>query len=113
MQYRLASWKNHLLNKPGRLALASSIPSSIPTYYMQVSWLPQSICDTIDQTTRNFIWRDSNNKGIHLVGWDKIAPPKIQGGLGIRPAREASICLLEKIVWDMAQSSNKLWVDLL
>ncbi|CAJ2643293.1 unnamed protein product [Trifolium pratense] len=113
MQSRLASWKNRLLNKPGRLALASSVLSSIPTYYMQVSWLPQSICDSIDQTTRNFLWRDSNNKGIHLVGWDKIARPKIQGGLGIRPAREANICLLGKLVWDMVQSSNKLWVDLL
>jgi hypothetical protein len=113
MQSRLAAWKNRLLNKPGRLALASSVLSSIPTYYMQISWLPQSICDSIDQTTRNFIWRDSNNKGIHLVGWDKIARPKIQGGLGIRPAREANICLLGKLVWDMVQSSNKLWVDLL
>ncbi|PNX59423.1 ribonuclease H, partial [Trifolium pratense] len=66
MQSRLASWKNRLLNKPGRLALASSVLTSIPTYYMQIAWLPQSICDSIDQTTRTFIWRDSNNKGIHL-----------------------------------------------
>jgi hypothetical protein len=80
---------NNETNKSGRLALASSVLSSILTYYMQISWLPQSICDSIDQTTRNFIWRDSNNKGINLVGWDKIARPKIQGGLGIRPAREA------------------------
>jgi len=68
MQTRLASWKNNLLNKPGRLTLASSVLSSIPSYYMQIAWLPQNICDSIDQSTRNFIWRDSNNKGIHLVG---------------------------------------------
>ena len=57
MQTRLASWKNRLLNKPGRLTLASSVLSSIPSYYMQIVWLPQNICDSIDQTTRNFIWR--------------------------------------------------------
>jgi hypothetical protein len=98
MQTRLASWKNRLLNKPGRLTLASSILSSIPSYYMQIAWLPQSICDSIDQTTRNFIWRDSSNKGIHLVGWIKIVCPKNQGGLGIRTARETNICLLGKLV---------------
>ncbi|GAU50504.1 hypothetical protein TSUD_409790 [Trifolium subterraneum] len=113
MQSRLASWKNKLLNKLGRLALASSVISSIPSYYMQISWLPQSICDSIDQTTRNFIWRDSNNKGIHLVSWKKIARPKQHGGLSIRTARGQNISLLGKLVWDMVQSSNKLWVDLL
>ncbi|CAJ2635885.1 unnamed protein product [Trifolium pratense] len=113
MQSRLASWKNRLLNKPGRLALGSSVLTSIPTYYMQIAWLPQSICDSIDQTTRTFIWRDSNNKGIHLVGWNKVARPKQYGGLGIRPAREANISLLGKLVWDMVHHSKKLWVDIL
>jgi len=37
MQKRLASWKNRLLNKPGRLALASSVLSSIPSYYVQIA----------------------------------------------------------------------------
>nr|ABD33196.1 RNA-directed DNA polymerase; Ribonuclease H, putative [Medicago truncatula] len=45
---------------------------------------------------------DSNNKGIHLVGWNKIACSKHLGGLGTRPAREANISLL-----------GKLWVNLL
>jgi hypothetical protein len=113
MQTRLSSWKNKLLNKPGRLALASSVLSSIPSYYMQINWLPQSICDSIDQTTRNFIWRGSNGKGIHLVGWEKIAKPKIMGDLGIRTARRTNVCLLGKLVWDMIQHSTKLWVQLL
>lgn len=55
MQTRLVSWNNRLLNKPDRLTLLSSIISSIPSYYMQISWFPQSICENIDQTTRNFI----------------------------------------------------------
>ena len=33
-QSRLASWKHRLLNKPGRVTLASSVLSSIPYYYM-------------------------------------------------------------------------------
>jgi len=64
------------------LALATSVLSSIPANYMQINWLPESICDNIDQVTRNFIWRGANDKGIHLVGWKKIAKPKKLGGLG-------------------------------
>jgi ribonuclease HI len=113
MQTRLASWKNRLLNRTGRLTLATSVLSSIPTYYMQINWLPQNVCDSIDQTTRNFIWKGSNNKGIHLVNWKTVTRPKHIGGLGVRSARDANTCLLGKLVWDMVQSTNKLWVNLL
>ena len=47
-----------------------------------------------------------------LVG-KKISQPKQLGGLGFRTARETNICLLGKLVWDMVQSSPKLWVQLL
>jgi len=47
---------------------------------MQLNWLPQNICDNIDQTIRNFIWRGHNNRGVHLVNWKKIASPKQMGG---------------------------------
>jgi hypothetical protein len=101
MQTRLASWKNRLLNRTSRLALVTSVLSSIPSYYMQINWLPQNICDIIDQTTQNFVWRGFNNKGVHLVNWKKITKPKHLGCLNIRAAREANTCLLGKLVWDM------------
>jgi len=111
MQFILAFRKNRLLNKSGRLTLASSILSSISSYYMQTSWLPQFICENIDQTTRNFSWRGLNEKDIHLVGWSKIARPELLGGLDIKLAREANVCLVGKLVWDLVQSFEKLWVN--
>jgi len=48
-----------------------------------------------------------------LVGWNKIDKPKNIGGLGIRLAREANTCLLGKLVWDLVQKNNKLWVNIL
>jgi len=58
-------------------------------------------------------WKGTNNKGIHLVNWKKVTSPKQLGGLGIRKARDANTCLLGKLVWDMVQSTNKLWVNIL
>jgi hypothetical protein len=51
---RLASWQHHLLNKVGRMTLVKSVLNSIPNYYMQVAWLPQSTCESIDRLARNF-----------------------------------------------------------
>lgn len=48
MNTRLASCKHRLLNRAGRVALASSVLTSMPSYYMQVCWLPQSVCAKID-----------------------------------------------------------------
>lgn len=113
MQNRLASWKLKLLNKVGRVTLAKSVLTSVPVYYMQVSWIPTSICDCMDQLTRNFIWKDSSDKGMNLVGWAKITQPKRLGGLGLRPAREANTGMLGKLVWDMHCKLDKLLVQML
>lgn len=113
MKSRLASWKHRLLNKPGRLVLASSVLTSIPTCYMQTFWIPQSICYAIDRSSRDFIWKGNTGRGIHLVGWDKISLSKKHGGLGVRRSREANISLLGKLVWELQQKSNKLWVSVL
>ncbi|XP_045802689.1 uncharacterized protein LOC123896330 [Trifolium pratense] len=67
----------------------------IPTYYMQISWIPSSICSQIDMMTRKFIWKGNSNKGIHLVGWNVVTQSKEDGGLGVRLAREANTTMLE------------------
>lgn len=115
MQQRLVSWKLKLLNKAGRMTLAKSILTSILIYYMQVNWLSSSICDKIDQITRNFIWQDSEDKGLNLVGWENISQPKKLGGgvlVSNQLAREASTAMLGKLVWDMHCKFDKLSVQM-
>lgn len=113
MNTRLASWKHRLLNRARRVTLASSVLTSIPSYYMQVCWLPQAICDQIDKIYRDFIWKGTQNKGINLVNWHKVFTPKALGGLGVRSAREANTALLGKLIWDIQQDTDKLWVQVL
>lgn len=113
VQGRLASWKNKLLNKVRKLTLAKLVMSSIPTYYMQVSWLPQSICDQIDRLTEDFIWKGANEKGIHLVGWKTITKLKSHTGNEMRLTRESNTTMLGKVVWDIHSNCDKLWVNVL
>jgi hypothetical protein len=109
---KLASWKSRLLNKPGRVVLANSVLSSLPSYHMQINWLPQGVCDDLDRTVHRFIWKGTGDKGMHLVGWNKITQPRKYGGLGVRSARLQNTALLGKLIWEILQCPNKLWVNL-
>jgi hypothetical protein len=92
--------------------LANSVISSLPSYHMQINWLPQGMCDDLDRTVRRFIWKGSGDTGMHLVGWDKITQPRRYGGLGVRVARLQNASLLGKLVWEILNSLGKLWVKL-
>jgi hypothetical protein len=110
---RLASWKGKLLNKAGKVCLAKSILSSLPVYAMQALWLPQSICDFMDKSIRNFIWsKNGTARSWHLVPWKVTSQPKNKGGLGIRSARETNIALLGKLVADLLGTPQKFWVTI-
>lgn len=106
-------WKRKLLNKAGRVTLARSVLSSIPSYYMQVAWLPESVCNDIDRLIRNFVWKDYNGKGINLVKWRQVAQPRNSGGLGIRSARHMNIALLGKLVAELVAESRAPWAQLI
>lgn len=80
---------------------------------MQVSWLSQNVCNRIDKISRDFIWKGSQNKGLNLVNWQKVSLLKSLGGLGIKTARVSNTALLGKLIWDVQQNRDKLWVNLL
>lgn len=109
---KLASWKGRLLNKPGRLTLTNAVITSIPSYGMQLQWYPQNVCDMLDKFARNFIWRVNMDRGVNMVKWSTITKPRKLGGLGVRTARIQNVSLLGKLVWEILNNSNKLWVSI-
>ncbi|KAL6521130.1 hypothetical protein OROGR_017699 [Orobanche gracilis] len=110
---RLADWKSKLLNRAGRVTLAQSVVSAMPSYCMSLAWIPQGVCNSLDSIVKNFIWKDRDGRGINLVGWDRIARPKKLGGLGLRKARDQNVALLGKNVWQVLCDVDKPWVKLL
>lgn len=68
---------------------------------------------TLDRTSRHLIWKGTSDKGVHMLPWSAITQPKKLGGLGVRIARHQNTALLGKLVWDVMQNSNKLWVKVI
>lgn len=67
-------------------------------------------CDTFDHMIIHFIWNGTTIPGIHLVSWKKITLSRKLGFLGVRSTRDANTTLLGKMVWDMLQIIDKIWV---
>nr|KYP54574.1 Putative ribonuclease H protein At1g65750 family [Cajanus cajan] len=111
---RLATWKGRLLNKAGRLCLINSVVTSIPLYSMQSLWLPQAVCNRINQASRTMLWAKAGSSQYwSLVGWNTVTRPKEFGGLGIRESRQVNISLIGKLIWDLLHSPQKPWVKIL
>lgn len=73
-------------------------------------WIPEGVCNTIDSSIRQFVW---GGKNCHWVKWNKIAHPRLRGGLGLRKARPMNIAMLGKHVWEIIHHPDKLWVRVL
>ncbi|KAL8151672.1 LOW QUALITY PROTEIN: hypothetical protein V2J09_021480 [Rumex salicifolius] len=82
---KLAGWKGHTLSLAGRVTLARSILSVIPSYAMSSTMIPKSTCDKLDQVGCSFIWGGYNERRkLHLVDWEDMCLPKRLGRLGLR-----------------------------
>ena len=79
----------------GRATLIKASITSIPTYAMQTTLLPQKICHQIDKLSRNFLWGGSEqHRACHTVSWNTVTLPKAAGGLGIPSTRHRNQAIL-------------------
>lgn len=88
MDTRLSSWKANTLSLAARHTLVSSVVSAMPSYAMQSTLLPATICEEIDKRCRSFLWGSNTSaRKVHLVAWDQVCKRKEEGGLGLRHAK--------------------------
>jgi len=81
---RFVGWKTSCLSLAGRATLIQSTIEAIPSYIMQTTRLPRSICDDIDGKIRRFLWGGTaNERKAHLIHWDSVTKPKERGWLGL------------------------------
>ncbi|XP_057449118.1 uncharacterized protein LOC130740498 [Lotus japonicus] len=112
IQRKLGTWRSSMLNLAGRVCLAKSVIASIPTYTMQVFYLPRCVTNRINKIMRSFIWASrAGSRGWNLVGWNKVIETKEQGGIAIRDTNLANTALLGKAIWSILHKPRKLWVE--
>nr|KYP44514.1 Putative ribonuclease H protein At1g65750 family [Cajanus cajan] len=81
---------------------------------MQTLWLPQSVCNRIDQACRRMLWAKTDSTRFWSpVSWDVVTQPKAFGGLGVREARRVNVSLLGKLIWDLLMAPQKPWVHII
>lgn len=81
---------------------------------MQHTAIPSKLLQGIDKLNRNFLWGTSESrKKVHLIGWNKIAKAKEEGGLSIHAAKPKNIALLAKLNWRFHTEKSSPWVRVL
>ncbi|XP_061339245.1 uncharacterized protein LOC133285942 [Gastrolobium bilobum] len=114
VQGRLQGWKSKCFSLAGRITLAKSVISAIPSFHMQNSMLPVHVCQEIERLQRNFIWGDSDvKKRAHYVSWEQLCLPKNCGGLGFLDLRRQNAAFMQKLAWKVMNDQNSLWVQVM
>ncbi|GMP23993.1 hypothetical protein CsSME_00001406 [Camellia sinensis var. sinensis] len=68
VKLKLAGWKRRLLSFAGRLVLIKSVLSKLPTYYMSLFKIPESVAKDINRLQAAFLWGDTElRRKVHLV----------------------------------------------
>ncbi|XP_054801608.1 uncharacterized protein LOC129305663 [Prosopis cineraria] len=110
MKQRLSSWKATSISFVGRTTLTKSVLNTIPLYCMQTAHLPVSTCEEIDKCSQGFLWGSTRERRkIHLVTWDEVCKPKINGGLGLRHAHLQNKAFMMKAGWGLIHNKEALW----
>lgn len=79
------------LSMAGRVTLAKSVVTAIPTYAMQTLKIPCGESYFIEAKCRRFIWGNTeSSRGMHHIGWNTLCKPIDQGGLAFRKLRHVN-----------------------
>ncbi|WJX92273.1 hypothetical protein P8452_73938 [Trifolium repens] len=106
---KINSWRGRALSKAGKDVMIKSVLQAIPSYIMSVYLIPDSIISDIERMLNSFWWGDgSNHKGIRWLAWDKLAKPKVVGGLGYRDFHAFNMSLIAKQAWKFVAEPDKL-----
>eukprot|EP00253_Pinus_taeda_P002897 PITA_02897 len=98
---KMIAWGGQWLTTVGKLILVKSVLSSLPIYQASFLLAPKMITEQLSKLIQNFLWQGGkgNKKKFHLVSWDIVKRPLLEGGLQVRDPGLANLSLGGKILW--------------
>ncbi|GKV04889.1 hypothetical protein SLEP1_g16984 [Rubroshorea leprosula] len=94
-----------------RVQLVNSVLFHIQVFWSGALLIPKKVLKLIDVACRNFIWCGKwNYNAMSLVAWDDVCVPRKEGGLGVKQLLHWNKAALGKLVWNICQHQESLWV---
>ncbi|KAJ8755052.1 hypothetical protein K2173_016557 [Erythroxylum novogranatense] len=100
---RLQGWKTTVLSKTRKDILLRTVAQAMPNYLMSLFLLLLDTCQELEKS----------NGGIRWLKWQRLAIPKIFGGLGYRDMRQFNISLLAKQGWRILKYPHSIAATIL
>ena len=110
VRQKLAGWKASQLSLAARATLVQAVTSTISSYVMQTTKIPEITLQAIDRCNRRFLWGgDEDKQKLSLVAWDDVSQRKENGGIGLRKMTHLNTALLAKLGWRLYSEPQSLW----
>lgn len=106
---RILLWGENQLSMGGKEILIKSVLQAIPVYVMGLFKLPDSVCDELTRSIRNFWWGAGKGKRkTHWRSWDILTKSKQGGGMGFRDIKLFNQALLARQAWRLLDRPDSL-----
>jgi hypothetical protein len=102
----IGAWNQWILSYTGRLLLIKPVVQGVKCFWLSVLPIPNAIFDKLTSLCCGFLWKKSNS----LVVWKKLTLHFDEGGLGIRDLSTWNVTLLSKLLWNLQNKKDTLWV---
>ena len=116
LKLKIQAWGASWLNNVGKVILMKYVLTSLPLYQHSILLAPKTFISKMDGLLRRFLWEggENNDRRLHLVNWDTLKMPLLEGGLQLHDLAAQNLALGSKLLWNIVSgkpswSTRVLW----